>query len=411
MAQQGRQDPRALAGEVDRLSRNCSDRGSDRQFPLAARWDDARTSVEFLYRNHQLICDASDLDAVLAAFDEIGQERPTATDGPVGLKVLDIGDRDAADIVDALMEVLEYDDMVTPNHVLNSQAFSRLCPATEPLPWRGPVDDVAEPVGQGRPSTAVVDTGFSSSVAQASAYARFSAVDSNSEPDDEIYAGTNDIRPYGGHGTASTSRLLSVSGAGSMSVRVRDSLVGGAVDELTIVDDLEVVVTGGVDIVSIQAGMYTRAGRAPKAFDAFYRRVLRKHPGTVLVVAAGNEGSDRPFWPAAYDWCTAVGALTHGGDARAGWTNYGYWVDLYASGENIVVPFPNGTYTYLDGLSADFTHGHAIWSGTSFAAPVVAGMIARRMIERNISAPDARDVVLAEAAVAALPATGPRVLV
>jgi hypothetical protein len=257
----------------------------------------------------------------------------------------------------------------------------------------------------------VVDTGFSSAVAQASAYARFSAVDSNSEPDDEIYAGTNDIRPYGGHGTASTARLLSVSGAGSMSVRVRDSLVGGAVDELTIVDDLEVVVTGGVDIVSIQAGMYTRAGRAPKAFDAFYRRVLRKHPGTVLVVAAGNDGSDRPFWPAAYDWCTAVGALTHGGDARTGWTNYGYWVDVYASGENIVVPFPNGTYTYLDGLSADFTQGQAIWSGTSFAAPVVAGMIARRMIERNISAPDARDVVLAEAAVAALPATGPRVLV
>jgi hypothetical protein len=48
---------------------------------------------------------------------------------------------------------------------------------------------------------------------------------------------------------------------------------------------------------------------------------------------------------AAYDWCTAVGALTHGGDARTGWTNYGYWVDVYASGENIVVPFPNGTYT------------------------------------------------------------------
>ena len=105
-----------------------------------------------------------------------------------------------------------------------------------------------------------------------------------------------------------------------------------------------------------------------------------------------------------------MGALTHGGDARTGWTNYGYWVDVYASGENIVVPFPNGTNEYLDGLSADFTQGHAIWSGTSFAAPAVAGMIARRMIERNISAPDARDFVLAEAAVAALPTTGPRVL-
>ena len=411
MAQQEQRDPQALAGEVDRLRQNCSDRGSDRQFSLAARWNDARTSVEFLYRNHQLICDANDLDAVLAAFDEVGQERPTASDGPVGLKVLDIGDRDAADVADALSEALENDDIVTPNHVLNSQAFSRLCPATEPLPWHGPVIDMAEPVGRGQSHNAVVDTGYASSVAQASAYARFSAVESNSEPDDELFAGTNTIRPYGGHGTAATARLLSVAGAESAAVHVRDSLVGGGVDEITIVEDLERVVTDGVDIVSIQAGMYTRAGRAPRAFDAFYRRVLRKHPRTVLVVAAGNDGSDWPFWPAAYDWCTAVGALTHGGDARTAWTNYGYWVDVYASGENIVVPFPNGTYTYLDGFSADFTQGHAIWSGTSFAAPVVAGMIARRMIERNIRAPEARDVVLAEAAVAALPTTGPRVLV
>jgi hypothetical protein len=54
------------------------------------------------------------------------------------------------------------------------------------------------------------------------------------------------------------------------------------------------------------------------------------------------------------------------------------WVDVYASGENIVVPFPNVTYTYPDGFGADFTQGQAIWSGISFAAPVVAGMIARR---------------------------------
>jgi hypothetical protein len=33
------------------------------------------------------------------------------------------------------------------------------------------------------------------------------------------------------------------------------------------------------------------------------------------------------------------------------------------------------------------------------------------MIERDVDAPTARDIVLAEAAVAALPSTGPRVLV
>jgi hypothetical protein len=399
-----------LRGQVQRLRANTSERET-RSFPVATKWNADESEIEYLYRDGQLICDTRDLQAVLEAFDAIGQEHPTVTNGPAGLKILDIGTRDVRRLVDELCEALGDDDTVTPNHVLDAQGFTRLCPATEPLPWRGPVPDQAEPVGPGRPRLAVIDTGYSSSVAQASAYARFSAVEAASEPDDEIYAGTTDIRPYGGHGTATTARLLSVSGAQYVAVRVRDSLVGGGVDEITIVEDLEQALSDGADIVSIQAGMYTRAGRSPKAFDAFYRHVLRQHPETVLVVAAGNDGSDQQFWPAAYDWCTAVGALTYGGDARTVWTNYGYWVDVYASGENIVVPFPNGTYTYLDGLSADFTHGHAIWSGTSFAAPVVAGMIARRMIERNISAPRARDVVLAEAAVAALPATGPRVLV
>jgi hypothetical protein len=411
MPQSGRSNRAALVGQVERLQRNCGSRSANRDFTLAASWNREGTEVDFLYRDHLLICDSHEVDDVLEAFDQIREDRPVSvTDGPVGLKVLDIGDRDAGQLSDALADVVG-DDVVTPNHVLDVQGFSSFCPATEPVPWRPPVTELGEPAGPGRSRVAVVDTGYRASIAQDSGYGRFSVVDRNSETDDAVYARNNVIQPYGGHGTATTARLLAVSGAGSVSVRVRDSLVGGAVDELTIVQDLERTVANGVDIVSIQAGLYARAGRSPKAFNAFYRRVLRHHPETVIVVAAGNDGSDRPFWPAAYDWCTAVGALTHGGDARTGWTNYGYWVDVYASGENIVVPFPNGTYEYLDGFSVNFTQGHAIWSGTSFAAPAVAGMIARRMIERDVDAPTARDIVLAEAAVAALPSTGPRVLV
>jgi hypothetical protein len=404
-------DPSLLRKEVERLLRNCADRPRGRDFSIGARWNDARSEVDFVYRSNQLICDGEDLDAVLDALDSIGQPRPVhILDGPVGLRVLDVGDRDAAELADALADVLG-DDVATPNHVLDAQAFTNMCPATEPVPWNGPVLDLGTPVGPGQPNVAVVDTGYLASIAEQSGYERFKAVDPDSEPDDEVYSASNIIRPYGGHGTASAARLLSVSGADSVSVLVRDSLVGGAADEITIVEDLVAAVERGVDIISIQAGMYTRAGRSPKAFNAFYRRVLRKHPEIVLVVAAGNDGSDRPFWPAAYDWTTAVGALTRGGDYRTAWTNYGHWVDVYASGENVVVPFPNGTYEYLDGTTSQFTNGHALWSGTSFAAPAVAGMIARRMIERGVDAPTARDIVLADAEISALPHTGPRVLV
>jgi len=411
MTQPGGYDPQALPGEVDRLQRNSEARTNDRGFSLSARWNESRTEVDYLYRDFQLLCDARDLSLVLESFDRLGYAPPAhVSDGPVGLKVINVGDQDARVMAEALAEVLG-DDVVTLNHVLGAQGFPHMCPATEPVPHAGPVTDLDGPLGPGRPRLAVLDTGYSPSIAQDSSYGRLLAVEASSETDDGVYGSGEEILPYGGHGTATTARLLSVSGSDLVNVHVSDCLVGGAVDELTIVEDLERVVTAGVDIVAIQAGLHSRAGRAPKAFDAFYRHVLRHHPETVVVVAAGNQGSDRPFWPAAFDWCTAVGALTHGGDARTAWTNYGHWVDVYASGENVVVPFPNGTYTYLNGFSAAFTHGHAIWSGTSFAAPVVAGMIARRMIERDITAPVARNVVLAEAAIAALPTTGPRVLV
>lgn len=402
-----------LTREVQRLERNSAARSRGRQFPLAARWDDSGTEVQYLYRNHQLICDESDLTEVLDAFGQAGLERPaTIHDGPLGLKVLDIGQRDSADLLDQLVQAVS-DDKVSVNHVLDTQSHVvSMCPASEPVPWYGPMPELGEPVGPGRPRLAVVDTGYLPSIAKDSGFGRFGAVQQDFETDDEVYFADDPtaIRHYGGHGSAVTARLLAVSGAESVLVRVRDCVVGGAVDELTIVEDLYRVVSDGADVVSLQAGLYARAGRAPLAFDAFYRMVLRHHPETVIVAAAGNNGSDAPFWPAAYPWTTAVGALTVGGDARPTWSNFGHWVDLYARGENVVVPFPNGSYEYGDGTTARFTNGYTLWSGTSFAVPVVAGTIARRMVERGVDAPTARDVVLDEASIAELPGIGTRIM-
>lgn len=405
-------DARRLRQEIERLGVNCGQRSRDRQFTLGVHWADSGDEVDFIYRKYELLVDSQSLDMVFDAFDRINEPRPSVSRETIGLTVLDLGERDATQVLDSLTESLEDTHAVSYNYVLDSQGYPSMCPASEPLPWRGPVPELGEPAGPGHARIAVVDTGYLASAARESGFRRFKVVEKASEPDDETYfEGTTQIRPYGGHGTATTARLLAVSAVDNVTVRVRDCLVGGAIDEITIVEDLVSVIEGGVDIISIQAGLYTQMGHSPMAFNAFQRWVLSKHPDIVIVAAAGNNGSDQPFWPAAYDWVTAVGALTHGGDARTGWTNFGHWVDVYASGENVVVPFPNGTYEYLTKFSAEFTEGHALWSGTSFAAPVVAGMIARRMIERNVSAPEARAIVLAEAAIAALPNTGPRVIV
>lgn len=404
------QDRERLHQEFERLRDNSARRTKDRSFELAARWNRDETAIEYLYRQGQLICDERDLDTVLDGFDRLRRDRPEVTEGPVGLVVLHLPGADAADVAAELAEVLGDEGLVTPNHVLDAQPHVAMCPATEPIPFYGPIPVLGEPVGSGTVKVAVIDTGFFPDAAKDSGFGRFSAV-TKYEIDDDVYVpGTDEIRPYGGHGTATTARLLAASGAESIKVEVRDCLIGGAVDELAIVEDIEKVVRAGVDIVSVQAGLYARPGTTPKSFDLLYRRVLSKNPGTVLVAPAGNHGTDMPFWPAAYSWVTAVGALTRGGDYRAPWSNFGYWVDAYTPGENTVIPYPNGRYSYIDDTSARFSNGHALWSGTSFAAPVVAGLIARRMVEREVSAPVARHIVLQEAAIGALPHTGPRLI-
>src|SRR5690625_1152409 len=284
-------DARTLSREVERLRTNsASHRRPERAFALGARWNERHGGVDFLYRDHQLICLDHDVTAVLDAFRNAGEPEPREIrGGPVGVSILDIGERDAADLAEKIAEVVGDDDLVTPNHVLDAQAWLAMCPASEPKPWYGPAETLGEPVGQGKARIAVVDTGFSPEVARASKFDRFSAVSYDHEIDDEVYYPDSDkIRPYGGHGTAATAQLLAISGADSVTVRVADCLVGGAVDEITIVEDLERIVNSGVDIISIQAGLYTRTGTSPKAFNAFRRQVLSKHPDVVIVAAAGN---------------------------------------------------------------------------------------------------------------------------
>lgn len=83
----------------------------------------------------------------------------------------------------------------------------------------------------------------------------------------------------------------------------------------------------------------------------------------VVVAAAGNEGTtDVPMYPAAYDGVLAVGAVGAAGEPLDQ-SNQGSWVDIAAYGENEIVPASGGS-------------GYQQVSGTSFAAPQVAGAAA-----------------------------------
>jgi subtilisin family serine protease len=85
--------------------------------------------------------------------------------------------------------------------------------------------------------------------------------------------------------------------------------------------------------------------------------------GVVIVCSAGNEGSNSPVYPAAYDLdgLISVGATTDE-DKPALFSNRGDWVDVSAPGQHIVSTMNNDRYGQIH--------------GTSFASPIVAGIAA-----------------------------------
>ncbi|MFF9201979.1 S8/S53 family peptidase [Streptomyces sp. NPDC014986] len=232
------------------------------------------------------------------------------------------------------------------------------------------------------------------------------------------------LKQYCGHGTFIAGLVAAV--APNTDITVRNTLNdAGAVLESEFGEKLfEAVDRGGwPDIISLSAGTSNGRTDGLLGVQAFMEE-LREQP-TLLVAAAGNNGSATPFWPAAYaalpgyeNAVLSVGALRGDGESGACFSNHGDWVKAYAPGERLIgaltgfdTPVPyvyqHSTYdacrygfTYActchhprhtgvlseDGGSAKpdqvMFEGLAQWSGTSFAAPVAVGMIAAHMTAR-----------------------------
>lgn len=145
---------------------------------------------------------------------------------------------------------------------------------------------------------------------------------------------------------------------------------GSAVD---IAQGIYWATDNGADVINLSVGNYTSSAALKEACRYAYEN------NVVLVAASGNDASDQPSYPAAYEEVLSVAAVDHLKE-RADFSNFGDYVDVAAPGVDIP-----STYIYSD---------YASLSGTSMACPHVAALAALvRSVHHDMKAHDVMEVI------------------
>ena len=193
-------------------------------------------------------------------------------------------------------------------------------------------------------------------------------------------SGNSDTADINGHGTkvagtaaAATDNAIGVAaigfGANIMPVRITNRSDGYAYWS-DIARGLTWAADNGADVANIS---YSATNSSSISSAAQYMR----NKNGVVVVAAGNDGTN-PGWgdnPAMI----SVSATTSS-DSKASWSNYGSYIDVAAPGAGIRTTTNGG--------------GYGAVSGTSFASPATAGLIALIMGANPDLSPDEIEAIL-----------------
>ncbi|WP_171110700.1 MULTISPECIES: S8/S53 family peptidase [Streptomyces] len=436
--------PQRFREQFDQIQRSMPD------VPLAMGPDD---SAEFMYEKGVVLARNGEEarlveDTVRAHFTEtaglVGEHvrRASPETNRSGITRIQVGDPGEGDrrgdraVANALRALRAAEArtgrrLVSRNHVVHIAPVNA-CPGDEPVP--------AQPTEQPNPAPAegiydpdtavgvlVIDTGLMRDYRSYPPLARARGDLQIKECDDDGI-----LQQYVGHGTFIAGLVAAV--APNTDLTVSNTLNdAGAIMESEFGDKLFEAVdnSGWPDILSLSAGTSNGRTDGLLGIQAFMEELRTQR--TLLVAAAGNNGSATPFWPAAYadlpEYATSVlsvGALRSDGEFGACFSNHGAWVRVYAPGERLTsaltgftqpVPYVYQHSTYDDCrygfsyactcqsprhtgvLSSDqadpdkpdqvMFEGLANWSGTSFATPVAAGMIASHMVAHKETDPRA----------------------
>jgi subtilisin family serine protease len=175
-----------------------------------------------------------------------------------------------------------------------------------------------------------------------------------------------------------------------------------------------------IDVLSLSMGYY-HENAADDLLDPILWGILDElgRLGVIVVCSAGNDATDRPSYPAAFaPWSNGKGPIHRQRDrvpvvsvgaqnpntSDALFSNAGPWVKTYAEGAMVMSTIPPTFQGGLEPLARteayqreresvdpdNFASGFALWSGTSFAAPLFAGRVAAGLVDRIDPAHDNR---------------------
>lgn len=359
----------------------------------------AEPGREFLFRPGQLLVTAEDLQRVIAKLRENGF-RFELGKGFLGMDRVNLPNNpdDIPRIVRLLRDPKTWPGeripLVQPHHLAVGHGGNMHgCPGdrprpTTPLPRPGRPD-----LGKGV-TIGVIDTGISASAAADHPDWLAGWYTPQADDVDAAYDHGDFFALQGGHGTfvAGVARQAAPGSRFDPEVALAPNGLGDEEALATAIAGL----SKDVQIVNMSLGCFTLDNVASEPI----RRAINLLPREVVVVAsAGNQGTERPSWPAALSNVVGVAALALNGDGTvvpACYSNHGHWVELCAVG--------NRSSTYLKGEwqlpgepAPEAFDRYAYWAGTSFATPHVAGTIAALMTTNGITAAQARDQLLAGA--------------
>lgn len=179
----------------------------------------------------------------------------------------------------------------------------------------------------------------------------------------DIVHGSSKAIPVGEHGTHIAGIIASemdnyVGGSGiapKTKIMPINVFEGDGAYTSDIIKAIYHAVDNGADIINMSLGSYYYSWLYQDAIDYAH------DAGLVIIAAAGNDATNHPSYPAAYDNVVSVASTTPW-DSPSYFSNYGSTIDLSAPGSYVYSTLPYDMYGEM--------------SGTSMAAPVVAGIAA-----------------------------------